>query len=355
MERDLDLLPVGLEDVAAQALGRGVADGVEQPVESVPPAAELRGGRRQLAGLGHVDLEHLALDGELACGPPGQRQPAARAAEHHLGALLLGGPRHGEGQGGVRQHAGDQDALSLEESHAPKGYCRTRPARSTPPVGRVRRGPSGRVAPEVGVHKVWPMRIGILGGTGPAGRGLAVRLAAAGDEVVLGSRDAERAAGVAARTSSRPGPTTPWPSRARSNEDCAAADLVVMATPWDGAVATVRPLAGALAGKVVVSMANALVKEGREFLALMPPRGSVAATLQAVLPKSLVSASFHHLPASEMEKLSAPMAADVLVCSDHPEASEATRGPGRPRSTGCAASTPAACPRRRPSRRSPPC
>jgi hypothetical protein len=167
------------------------------------------------------------------------------------------------------------------------------------------------------------MRIGILGGTGPAGRGLAVRLAAAGDEVVIGSRDADRAASVAADL------VGTWPDRALaitgvSNEDCAAADLVVMATPWDGAVATVKPLADDLAGKVVVSMANALVKEGREFLALMPPRGSVAATLQAVLPRSLVSASFHHLPASEMEKLSTPLVADVLVCSDHPGASEAT-------------------------------
>jgi NADPH-dependent F420 reductase len=167
------------------------------------------------------------------------------------------------------------------------------------------------------------MRIGILGGTGPAGRGLALRLAAAGDAVILGSRDADRAAGVAA------GLVVAWPDRSlavtgASNEDCAAADLVVVATPWDGAVATVRPLAAALAGKVVVSMANALVKEGREFLALMPPRGSVAATVQAVLPGSLVSASFHHLPASEMERLDAPLAADVLVCSDHPEASEAT-------------------------------
>jgi len=167
------------------------------------------------------------------------------------------------------------------------------------------------------------MRIGILGGTGPAGRGLAVRLAAAGDDVVIGSRDAERAAGVAT------GLVEAWPGRAlavagASNEDCAAADLVVVATPWEGVVSTVKPLAGALAGKVVVSMANALVKEGREFLALIPPRGSVAATLQAALPKSLVSASFHHLPASEMEKLDVAMAADVLVCSDHPEASEAT-------------------------------
>ena len=144
-----------------------------------------------------------------------------------------------------------------------------------------------------------------------------------GAEVVVGSRDAERATGVAA------GLVDAWPGytlaiTGASNEDCAACDVVVVATPWEGAVATVRPLAESLAGKVVVSMANALVKEGREFLALIPPRGSVAATLQAVLPTSLVSASFHHLPASEMEKLDTPMTADVLVCSDHPEASEAT-------------------------------
>ena len=167
------------------------------------------------------------------------------------------------------------------------------------------------------------MHIGILGGTGPAGRGLAVRLAAAGDQVVIGSRDAARAASVAADL------VGSWPDRnlaitGASNEECASAGMVVVATPWDGAVATVKPLAGALAGKVVVSMANALVKEGREFLALMPPRGSVAAMLQAALPKSLLSASFHHLPASEMEKLTTPITADVLVCSDHPEASEAT-------------------------------
>ncbi len=167
------------------------------------------------------------------------------------------------------------------------------------------------------------MRIGILGGTGPAGRGLAVRVAAAGERVVLGSRDADRAAGVAHDV------VASWPDRdlditGTANEGCAECDLVVVATPWDGAVATVRPLADALAGKVVVSMANALAKEGREFLGLVPPRGSVAAMVQAALPRSLVSAAFHHLPAADMEKLDLPMAADVLVCSDHPEASKAT-------------------------------
>jgi NADPH-dependent F420 reductase len=167
------------------------------------------------------------------------------------------------------------------------------------------------------------MRVGILGGTGPAGRGLAVRLGAVGEEVVIGSRDAERAEGIAR------GLVDAWPDHllditGASNEAAADADLVVVATPWESAIATVKPLAQALEGKVVVSMANALAKEGREFLALVPPRGSVAASIQAVLPRSRVSASFHHLPASEMEKLSARMAGDVLVCSDHPEATAAT-------------------------------
>jgi NADPH-dependent F420 reductase len=167
------------------------------------------------------------------------------------------------------------------------------------------------------------MRIGILGGTGPAGRGLAVRLAAAGDEVVIGSRDAERARTVA------DGLVAAWPDRplvieGASNEATAGAELVIVATPWESAIATTTALAAELEGKVVVSMANALLRQGREFLALIPPRGSVAASIQAALPGSLVSASFHHLPASEMEKLDTPIVADVLVCSDHAEASSAT-------------------------------
>jgi NADPH-dependent F420 reductase len=167
------------------------------------------------------------------------------------------------------------------------------------------------------------MRIGILGGTGPAGRGLAVRLGAAGDDVVIGSRDAARADSIARDLREA------WPDHrlalaGASNEETAACELVVVATPWDSAVATLKPLAPSLAGTVVVSMANALAKEGREFLALVPPRGSVAASIQAALPRSLVSASFHHLPASEMEELTTRLAADVLVCSDHSEATEAT-------------------------------
>jgi hypothetical protein len=110
------------------------------------------------------------------------------------------------------------------------------------------------------------------------------------------------------------------------NAGAAEAELVVLATPWDSAIPTVRALRDPLEGKVVVSMANALIREGREMLALIPARGSCAALLQAALPDSLVAAAFHHLPAAEMENLESGLEADVLVCSDHPAATAATAG-----------------------------
>ena len=169
------------------------------------------------------------------------------------------------------------------------------------------------------------MHVGILGGTGPAGRGVAVRLAEAGIRVTVGSRDAERAAHIVAEMQER-APAVGAQLAGADNAGAAEAEVVVVATPWDSAVATVRALREPLAGKVVVSMVNALMKEGREMLALIPPRGSCAAAIQAALPGSLVSAAFHHLPASEMEDLESGLQADVLVCSDHPEATAATLG-----------------------------
>ncbi len=119
-----------------------------------------------------------------------------------------------------------------------------------------------------------------------------------------------------------------WPGRSLpvaggDNDEAASADVVVVATPWDAAVPTVRPLADRLAGKVVVSVANALVKQGREMHALVPPRGSVAAAVQAELSRSQVAAAGHHLPAADLADLDRALGADVLVCSDHPEATAA--------------------------------
>jgi 8-hydroxy-5-deazaflavin:NADPH oxidoreductase len=164
------------------------------------------------------------------------------------------------------------------------------------------------------------MQVGVIGGTGPAGRGLAARAAQAGHAVLLGSRDEARAASIAEELVAG----TAFEIRGCTNDDAAGAELVVAATPWDALVATMRPLADVLAGKVVVSMANALVKEGREMVAVLPARGSMAAELQAAIPRSKVTAAFHHLPASLMEDLNSGLVADVLVCGDDRAARELT-------------------------------
>lgn len=168
------------------------------------------------------------------------------------------------------------------------------------------------------------MDVGIVGGTGPAGRGLAIRLAAAGVSVGIGSRDADRAKGVVAALTEVWGKRITGSLSGHSNEDAARAGLVVLATPWDSVVSSARSLSGALEGKVVVSMANALVKEGREMLPLLHARGSVASAVAAAIPGSRVAASFHHLPARDMEDLDSGLVSDVLVCSDDPGATKET-------------------------------
>jgi NADPH-dependent F420 reductase len=165
--------------------------------------------------------------------------------------------------------------------------------------------------------------VGILGGTGPAGSGLAARLASAGIEVTIGSRSKDRALETCEKIRAR------WPGRdlpvsAGDNALAASADVVVVATPWDAAGPTAASVRELLAGKVVISMANALAKVGDEFQPLVPPRGSVAASVAALAPEARVSAAFHHVPARELADLDHPVESDVLICSDHPDATEVT-------------------------------
>jgi NADPH-dependent F420 reductase len=167
------------------------------------------------------------------------------------------------------------------------------------------------------------VRIGVLGGTGPAGSALAARLASCGFAVVVGSRSKYRAMEIVDKLLER------WPDRglsidAADNADAADADLVVIATPWDGATQTATSVEHQLRGKVVISMANALTRIGAEFQPLVPPRGSVAASVQAAIPHCYVAAALHHVPARELGDLDEPIESDVLICSDHRQATEAT-------------------------------
>ena len=144
---------------------------------------------------------------------------------------------------------------------------------------------------------------------------MAVQFAGIGMEVVVGSRALERAEETVASLTER------WRGRELhlipgENDAAAAADLVVAATPWDGLLPTIAPLEDALAGKIVISMANALTRFGKEMVPLLPPTGSVTVAVARALPRSRVVGAFHHLPAGPWSDLDHEMDADVMVCSD---------------------------------------
>ena len=163
------------------------------------------------------------------------------------------------------------------------------------------------------------MRIGVIGGSGPAGSSLAARLASVGYEAVIGSRSKYRAMEIRDSFVDR------FPELAENlgygdNTAAAQCDIVIIATPWDSAATMAQDHADDLRGKIVISMANALIRVGREFQPLVPPRGSVAAHVQAAVPDSRVVAAFHHLPATELGHIGEPIESDVLICADDPSA-----------------------------------
>ena len=95
--------------------------------------------------------------------------------------------------------------------------------------------------------------------------------------------------------------------------------VVVLAVHADSAIPTVQEHAEHLPNKVVVSMANNLVKNGTEFNAVLPPHGSVAAEIQALLWRSHVCTAFHLVPAAEFAALDYVMESDVVVLGDQDE------------------------------------
>ena len=169
--------------------------------------------------------------------------------------------------------------------------------------------------------------VGVLGGTGQFGRGLAVRLAAVGQRVLIGSRDTDRAAAAAAEVTA--GATavaggTDVLVRGGANADVAgAADLVVIAVPYAGQATTLAGLATALAGKVVV---DAVVPMGWDDLGayvLDVPEGSACQQAAALLPDSSVVGAFHSVSAALLGDLSRPTVdGDVLVVGDSREATD---------------------------------
>lgn len=163
-------------------------------------------------------------------------------------------------------------------------------------------------------------RIAVVGGTGPQGRGLAYRFALAGHDVVLGSRDAERAQGKADEIVAKLDSSSGTMTGATNAEAVVAADAVLLAVPWDGHATLVTSLADGLVDKIVMSCVNPLGFDGGGPYGLVLEE-SAAQETQRLVPTSRVVGAFHHVAALSLWRTPDPLHhEDVLVCGDDAEA-----------------------------------
>lgn len=164
--------------------------------------------------------------------------------------------------------------------------------------------------------------IAILGGTGPAGMGLALRWARAGETIYIGSRTAERAREAAAKIRERVGSAAKVTGQLNA-EACAASDLLTLTVPFEGQAALLKELKPAFRPNSILIDATVPLASsigGRASRILGVWQGSAAQQAAELVPKGVsVVAAFHNASADVMSG-DDPVECDVLVCSDDPEA-----------------------------------
>lgn len=166
------------------------------------------------------------------------------------------------------------------------------------------------------------LTLAFLGGTGDQGRGLARRFALAGHPVVLGSRHTERAEAAAQELQTSVSDPT-LISGTTNDAAAAAADVVVVAVPWEGHEPLIRGLASELAGKIVIDCVNPMGFDKQGAYALPVSEGSAAEQAASILAESTVVAAFHHVSAVLLlDPDVATVDTDVLVLGDDREATD---------------------------------
>ena len=163
-----------------------------------------------------------------------------------------------------------------------------------------------------------PLKIGVVGGTGPQGKGLAYRFARDGHTVIIGSRAADRAEATAEQIRARiTNPTI----LGTTNHDAAGADVVLITVPYDGHADLITSLRDQLAGKIVISCVNPLGFDKAGPHGLDIPDRSAAEEAARLAPNARLVGAFHHVSAANLWNDADHLAhEDILVCGDDTDA-----------------------------------
>lgn len=169
--------------------------------------------------------------------------------------------------------------------------------------------------------------VAVLGGTGPEGSGLALRWARAGETIIIGSRDAERAQTTADKIKQKSGSRAPI-SGMENAAACAAADIVVLTIPFESHAALLKHVKASLRPDAIVidtTVPLAAAVGGRATRTLGVWQGSAAQQTAELVPHGVrVAAAFHHTSADILNG-DADVECDVIVCGDHPDANAVVR------------------------------
>lgn len=160
--------------------------------------------------------------------------------------------------------------------------------------------------------------IGFIGGTGPEGKGLALRFAMAGEEVAIGSRDARRAQDAADEVGELHDGLSV--SGGLNEQVADESDIVFIAVPYSGHRPTLESLADRLDGKLVVDVVAPLRFSRGVASAVEVEEGSAAQQAQILVPNSTVVGAFHNLSAEDLMRPDVTIDSDVIVCADDGEA-----------------------------------
>ena len=172
------------------------------------------------------------------------------------------------------------------------------------------------------------MTIAIVGGTGPEGSGLALRWAQAGETIVVGSRDAQRAADTAAKLVEKIGGKSSRVSGAENKAACADAGVVVLTVPFEAQAETLKHINPALRpGQILVDTTVPLAASvgGKPTRTLGVWQGSAAQQAAELVPEGVAVVSAFHNLAADLLKIDGPVDCDVIVCSDDKQAGKRVR------------------------------